>query len=125
MTPRHPLTLIVAALIVAAAPALAQTAAPAAAAAETSPTTFAIPQHNCVAPPYPSKERTEHLKGDAYNKAIEAFNRDYTAYGDCIKKYVEDTKALIKATAEATNKAIEEYNKYNAEIKAQIDADKK
>jgi hypothetical protein len=125
MTPRNPLTSIVAALTVVAAPALAQTTAPAAAAPENSPTTFSVQQHHCVAPQYPSKERTDHLKADAYNKTIETFNREYTAYGDCVKKYIEDNKALIKATTEATNKAIEEYNKYNAEIKAQVEADKK
>ena len=57
-------------------------------------------------------------------RAVEAFNRDYKTYGECIKKYVEDTKAWVKVAADAGNKAIDEYNKYAEEIKQKIEAEK-
>ena len=76
----------------------------------------AIPAHNCVAPEYPGK-----LASDTRMKA---FNREYKAYGDCIKQYVESTKTLVNVTVEAGNKAIDEYNKYAEDLKAKVDANK-
>jgi hypothetical protein len=125
MTPRSPLTWIAAALAIVALPALGQTAAPQTASPATSATeTFAVPPHHCVAPPYPTKESTMQLRGDAYNRAIEAFNRDAKTYGECMKKYVDDTKAWLKQVADAGNKAIDEYNKYNTDIREKIEAEK-
>jgi hypothetical protein len=125
MTPRSRLTWIAAAFALVALPVLGQTAAPQTPAPASSPTeTFVVPAHHCVAPPYPSKESTTQLRGDAYNRAIEAFNRDAKAYVECMKKYVDDTKAWLKQVADAGNKAIDEYNKYNAEIREKIEADK-
>jgi hypothetical protein len=121
MTLRSPLTSAIAALAVCALPALAQTPPPAAAPAQS----FTVPPHNCVAPEYPTKEKTERLKGDAYNRAVEAFNRDYKTYGECIKKYVDNTNVWIKQTADSANKAIDEYNKYTADLKATIESEKK
>ena len=122
MTPRHSLSLAITVLAACALPASAQTTAPAPATASQSP---GVPPYTCVGPKYPSKENTMHLRGDAYNRAIEAFNRDYKAYGECVKKYVEDTKALVKEIAESGNKAIDEYNKYSAAIKEQIEEEKR
>ncbi len=48
-----------------------------------------------------------------------AFNRDFNAYGECVKKYVEETKVIINAAAAAGNGAVEEFNKFAADIKAQ------
>lgn len=77
----------------------------------------AIPKPNCVAPEYPGK-----LAVNAnMNSKISAFNRDYKAYGACIKKYVDDNRALIDAVVAANNKAVEEYNQFNANLKKQID----
>lgn len=125
----HFMTAAVAVLALATAPwALSQTAQTANAqpsAASTSAGGMQVPPNPCVAPVYPSKERTEHLKPDQYNKTVEAFNHDYKSYGECIKKYVDDTKQLLKAVAEAGNKAIEDYNKYNTDLHDQIEADKK
>jgi len=76
----------------------------------------AVPPHNCVIPEYPGKL--------ASNTRINAFNREFKGYGECIKKYIDDTKALTNAAIEAGNKAIDEYNKAVKDIKAQTAADK-
>ena len=99
----------IAALAVAALPALAQ--APAAATAMPL-----IPSHNCVVPEYPGK--------DASKLRVDKFNQDYKVYGDCMKKYVEDTNKWVKAAAESANKAIDEYNRYTEDLKKRIEADK-
>jgi hypothetical protein len=121
MIPRSSLAVLTA-LAAFAVPALAQTPAPAAAASTTQ--AFTVPPHTCVAPKFPSKSDTEHLHGDSYNKVIESFNKNYKAYGECIKKYVDDTNQWVKAVADAGNKAIEEYNKYTADLKEKIEAEK-
>ena len=123
MTPRFPLTSIAATLAIVALPAFAQTAAPQTAANSPSEN-FVVPSHHCVAPPYPTKENTMQLRGDAYNRAIEAFNRDAKAYGECMKKYVDDSKVWLKQVADAGNKAIEEYNKFNADLREKIESEK-
>ena len=75
-----------ASLAVAAAGAYAQTA-PA--------TTPNIPPHKCVKPEYPGKL--------ASAQKFNAFNKDYTAYGECMKKYIDDTKLILNAAATAVN----------------------
>jgi hypothetical protein len=101
-------------------PAAAAAPAPAPAAAAAPATTAAlpvIPAHACVAPTFPPKE--------AANAKIVAFNTDYKAYGDCIKKYVDDNRTWVNAVVDNNNKAIDEYNKYNENLKQQIEAAKK
>jgi hypothetical protein len=137
MTPRSSLTSIAAVLAAVALPVLAQTAPQNPAPADSATQAFAVPPHNCVAPQYPSKdasvkESTTTLKGsesqqksmEAYNRAVEAFNRDAKAYETCIKKYVADTKTWMQAVADAGNKAVDEYNKYTAELRAKVEAEK-
>ena len=97
------------ALVFAALPSLAQNPP----ALVSMPT---VPPHNCVVPEYPGKL--------ASNTRINAFNREFKAYGECIKKYVDDTKTLTNAAIDAGNKAIDEYNKSVKDIKAQSDGDK-
>ena len=100
-------TALAAALGVAAAGAHAQ-AAPA-----TMP---AMPPHKCVKPEYPGKL--------ASAPKFTAFNKDYTAYGECMKKYIDETKLIMNAAVEAVNGAVEEFNKFAADIKAQDEAAK-
>jgi hypothetical protein len=104
-----------------APPAPARAAAPAPPPTAATPATTAalpvIPAHTCVAPTFPPK--------DAANAKIVAFNADYKIYGDCIKKYVDDNRTWINAVVESNNKAIDEYNKYNENLKQQIEAAKK
>jgi hypothetical protein len=76
----------------------------------------AIPPHNCVKPEFPGKL--------ASSTRISAFNKDYSAYGECIKKYVDDTKSMVNAAVAAGNGAVDEFNKFAAEIKAQNEAAK-
>jgi hypothetical protein len=101
-----------ASLAVAAAGAYAQ-AAPA-----TTPVTapVTIPPHKCVKPEYPGKS--------ASNQKFVAFNKDYVAYGACIQKYVDETKLILNAAAAAVNGAVEEFNKFGEDIKAQDEGKK-
>lgn len=86
--------------------------------AQPAPTASAvvIPPNNCVKPQYPGKL--------ASSQKFTAFNKEFNAYGECIKKYVEDTKAILNAAAAAANGAVEEFNKFAADIKAQDEAAK-
>ena len=79
-------------------------------------TTPAIPPHNCVKPVYPGKL--------ASAQKFTAFNKDFTAYGECMKKYIDETKLIMNAAATAVNGAVEEFNRYAADIKAQDEAAK-
>jgi hypothetical protein len=98
------------------APAAAPAAAPAPAAEAASTAAPAYPAPNCVTPNYPGKSGTD--------AQVLAFNRDFKAYGDCIRKYVDDARALSNAAIEAGNKVVLEYNKYTEDTRKQIAADK-
>jgi hypothetical protein len=87
--------------------ATAQTPAPTAAASAVAPNT-------CVKPEYPGRPASE--------ARVTAFNRDFKAYGECVKKYVDQNKAIAEAATTSANRAIDEYNTYTAEIKAKIEA---
>ena len=100
-------TSLAASLAVAAAGVHAQTA-PAA--------TVNIPPHKCVKPEYPGKL--------ASSQRFNAFNKEYTAYGECMKKYIEEIKLILNAATTAVNGAVEEFNKFAADIKAQDEAAK-
>ena len=100
-------TSLAASLAVATTGAFAQ-AAPAAA--------VNIPPHNCVKPAYPGKL--------ASSQRFNAFNKEYTAYGECMKKYIDEIKIILNAATTAVNGAVEEFNKYAADIKAQDEAAK-
>jgi hypothetical protein len=101
------------------AASLAASLAVAAAGAHAQPapaTTPNIPPHKCVKPEYPGKL--------ASAQKFNAFNKDYTAYGECMKRYIDDTKLILNAAATAVNGAVEEFNKFAADIKAQDEAAK-
>jgi hypothetical protein len=80
----------------------------------TAPVT--IPPHKCVKPEYPGKS--------ASNQKFTAFNKEYVAYGACIQKYVDETKLILNAAAAAVNGAVEEFNKFGEDIKAQDEGKK-
>jgi hypothetical protein len=98
--------------------AVAATSAYAQAAPATTPVTapVTIPPHKCVKPEYPGKS--------ASNQKFVAFNKDYVAYGACIQKYVDETKLILNAAAAAVNGAVEEFNKFGEDIKAQDEGKK-
>jgi hypothetical protein len=84
---------------------------------QSAPVTMpAVPQHNCVKP--------EPVNSLSSNNQIRTFNKVYKAYSECINKYIEDVKALSNAALAAGNKAVDEFNKLSAEIKAQNEAAK-
>jgi hypothetical protein len=56
--------------------------------------------------------------------ASRGHNEHYTAYGERMKKYIDDTKLILNAAATAVNGAVEEFNKFAADIKAQDEAAK-
>lgn len=74
----------------------------------------AVPQHPCTKPQFPGKS--------APPPQITAFNNDVVTYNACIRKYVEDTKALATAAQAAGNSAVDEFNKFAAEVRAEVDA---
>jgi hypothetical protein len=74
-----------------------------------------VAPNTCVKPEYPGRTANE--------SQVAGFNRDFKSYGDCVKKYVEQNKAIAEAAAAAANKVVEEYNSYSSEIKAKIDAE--
>jgi hypothetical protein len=84
--------------------------------AQAAPAAIAIPAHKCVKPEYPGKL--------ASPQKFNAFNKEFTAYGECMKKYIEETKLILNAAAAAVNGAVEEFNKFAADIKAQDEAAK-
>lgn len=92
--------------------ALAQTPAP----KPTATPAATYPAPTCVAPKYPGKSRTD--------QEVEAFNKDFKDYGDCMKKYVDEARATSNAAIEAGNKAVDDYNAYTGEVKKQIAAEK-
>jgi hypothetical protein len=106
--------LLAASLAAIAAPAIAQ--APAAPAAAPAAPAVTIPSHNCVAPEYPGK--------NAGNDKIKAFNTGYTAYGECIKKYIESVRSIRDSAMAKGNDAVNEYNKFTEEVKNKMDAEK-
>jgi hypothetical protein len=75
-----------------------------------------IPPHKCVKPEYPGKL--------ASSQKFNAFNKDFNAYGECMKKYIEEIKVILNAATTAVNGAVEEFNKFAADIKAQDEAAK-
>jgi len=105
---------LAAALVLAPALALAQTPAPA-----TAPTAVAIP--SCQHP-------GDHPGRLASDNQVRNWSRDARAYLDCLKKFVDEQKALAlplieraKPHQEAANAAIDLYNKSQKEFVEQQD----
>lgn len=69
----------------------------------------------CVKPEFSGRLATD--------TRMTAFNREFKAYGECVKKYVEQNKAIAEAATAAANRAVDEYNTYTADIKAKIEAE--
>jgi hypothetical protein len=107
-----PAPLFALSLALAAGDALAQTAA-----APPAPSpAVAIPVSTCVKPEYPGRF--------ASPPRLSTFNQNLTAYSDCVKKYVESVRSIANAAAAAANGAIDDYNKFTADLKAQDEAAK-
>ena len=82
---------------------------------EPAPVTMpTVPPHNCVKPDLPGPNPTQSV--------LKRFNETYKVYDQCIKKYIDNAKALADAAMAAGNNAIVEYNKLAEQIKAYNDA---
>jgi predicted transcriptional regulator len=88
--------------------AIAFTTSIAAAQQPAAPAMPAVPAPTCVKPEFPG--------AFADGKRFERFNKEYKTYGECIKKYVDETKTASDAIIEAGNKAIKEFNTFNEEL---------
>lgn len=104
-------------LAVIAVPTLAQAPAGADATA-TAAALPAVPASNCVAPVFPGK------LASSSNSRISTFNKEYKVYNECVRKYVDGNRNLVKALEEANNKVIDEYNKFTENVKKEVDAAK-
>jgi hypothetical protein len=104
---RHLPALVVSALVATAA--FAQTPAPAAPAAPDPN----VPKHACVKP----GDLPGSLSSDLQKRA---WQKEYVAYTDCLKRFIADQKALADPHLKAFNAAVDEYNdgvkKYNEAI---------
>ncbi|HEV7413758.1 MAG TPA: hypothetical protein VGP14_08880 [Casimicrobiaceae bacterium] len=89
--------------------AAAQTPPPATAAAPL------VAPNTCVKPEFSGRL--------ASDPNMTTFNRQFKAYGDCVKAYVEQNKAIVEAATASANRLVDEYNSYTAEVKAKIEAD--
>ena len=87
-------------------------------AAQTPPPAAAaslVPPNTCVKPEFSGRL--------AIDPNMTAFNRNFKAYGECVKKYVDQNKAIAEAATAAANRVVDEYNTYTAEIKTKIEAE--
>ena len=113
MSLRRPLLILIAAAAFAGA-AYAQS--PAAAAADAN-----VAKPNCPKP----GDMPGPLSSELQRRG---WQRDYTAWGDCMKKFINDQRALAEPYNKASNAAIEEYNNqvklYNDQIEKLKEATK-
>ena len=63
----------------------------------------AVPKHTCVRP----GDLPGSLASDTQRKA---WQKDYATYSDCLKKFINDQRALAEPHNKASNAAIDEYN---------------
>jgi len=109
MTHRFVRAFVALAVTAFAACAMAQQAAPA-----PAPAGAAVPKHNCTKP----GEFPGNLASD---RAKQTWQKDYVAYVDCLKKFIDEQQALADPHVKASNAAINEYNagvkEYNEQIK--------
>jgi hypothetical protein len=100
MTQRAISTFAVLVVAAFAASASAQTAAPATAAPAAA---AAVPKPECAKPgDYPGNVASDNVKRN--------WQKDFVAYVDCLKKFIEEQQALAEPHVKASNAAIAEYN---------------
>jgi hypothetical protein len=72
-------------------------------AAPAAPSSAPVPQHNCGKPSdYPGNLASDNQR--------RTWQKDYVAYIDCVKKFIEEQQALAEPHVKASNAAINEYN---------------
>ena len=111
---RFPLVFVVLAAV-AAAPLFAQpTPAPAAGAAAPAAD---VPKHNCGKP-------GEFPGGLASDNQKRAYQKEFVAYTDCLKKFAMDEQKLAEPHAKAANEAANEYNSAVKAFNEQVEKEK-
>ncbi|MEO5764404.1 MAG: hypothetical protein ABIR52_03765 [Casimicrobiaceae bacterium] len=117
MTPRFLLPSLLAFAILAVA-AHAQTPSPTPAPGGAA----SVAKPNC---PKPGDVPSPSLASDNQRRS---WQRDYAAWGECMKKFINDQRALAEPYNNASNTAIEDYNVtvklYNDQIEKQKEAAK-
>jgi hypothetical protein len=97
--------------VVATSSALAQS--PPAPAPDAAP-----PKHNCAKPgDYPG-----NLASDTQRRS---WQKEYVAYTDCLKKFINDQKAIAEPYVKAYNAAVDEYNESVKTFNEQIEKARK
>jgi hypothetical protein len=82
-----------------------------------APAIPAVPVPSCVKPEFPGPFSD--------SRRLDRFNKEAKAYTECLKKYIDDTKALSDASIEAGNNAIKEHNAFVKEVDERAAATKK
>jgi len=70
-----------------------------------------VPQPQCEAAP---KAPGRQMREDDF--AMKRFKRDVKAYQDCMKAYIDEREAIMKANQDAASAAAQQYNKAMTEI---------
>ena len=105
MTHRAIRALAVLVFAAAAGSAAAQTASPA------SPASPAAPAAAAAATPKPECGKPGDSPGNlASDNQKRSWQKDFVAYVDCLKKFIEEQQALAEPHVKASNAAIAEYN---------------
>jgi hypothetical protein len=105
---RSLLSVLIAALC-AATPALSQTAT----APEAHAVAAAVARPSCTKP-------GEHPGPSASDDRRKGWQREVDTYAECLKRYIEDQKAIANAHVRAANSAIDTFNAHMAEFKEQL-----
>ena len=74
----------------------------------SAPAMPTVPQNTCVKPDFPGPYSD--------SRRLDRFNKEAKTYSDCIKKFVDDAKALSDAALDAGNKAIKDFNTFAQEL---------
>lgn len=78
-----------------------------------APAVPVVAPHGCKKPEFPGKLGTE--------SAIRRWGTDFKKYTDCLKAYIDERNAIIKANTPPAQAAIEEFNasvtEYNTQVK--------
>ena len=88
---------------------------------------FAAPAFAQAPAPPPSMPKPACTKPDEFpgrlatDRARRAWDNEAKAYGDCVRKFVEDQRAISELAIKAANTAIEEYNAMMKAARAEME----
>jgi hypothetical protein len=73
-----------------------------------------VPKHACAKP-------GDHPGGLASDTQRRAWQKEYVGYTDCLKKFINDQKAIAEPHVKAYNAAVDEYNESVKTFNEQIE----